>query len=446
MPTCARRFRIFLFAFFFACGPTDENSRTGCDLSSDLYYSAISPSLGPAGTRVRVTGNGFDPQDTQVIFDATPVPLVSLAANHADFLVPEGAYSDEVKVLVDGKPLKPESATGFLSTTSKTLPLYFTVLKRDDEPWLKVSTGLARACGIKASGMLYCWGQRNSQLAKASSVGEASFFPSAVSRDTGWTELSVSESSLCALKQGELWCQNGDWNVDPRSFEQIGLEANWVTVSTSGSEVCAIKQAGQLSCLSQGATPVTQPQVDGSWKRISVAGDTMCGIKKTDDSLWCWGNNADKMADPTTSSETVTAPVQIGSTSNWVEVAHSCALNDNGELWCWGGPYSQNQPTTPVAADAAEVPGADGGFPDWSSISVNRSSSRIQLCGITKGQELTCLIDGSMRSLDLVSRWQSVSVGEQSACAIKLDGSLWCWGDGSSPVEVTYVTVPPPLP
>jgi hypothetical protein len=75
---------------------------------------------------------------------------------------------------------------------------------------------------------------------------------------------------------------------------------------------------------------------------VSVAlGDHTCAIKQ-DGSLWCWGrNDSGQLGDGTNTDKN--APVQIMS-SGVVAVslggAHTCAVKQDGSLWCWGNNYS----------------------------------------------------------------------------------------------------------
>ena len=56
--------------------------------------------------------------------------------------------------------------------------------------------------------------------------------------------------------------------------------------------------------------------------------------------MWGWGNNADGELGDGTSGNVRTSPVQIGTDSDWADVAagltHSIALKSDGSMWGWG--------------------------------------------------------------------------------------------------------------
>jgi hypothetical protein len=97
-----------------------------------------------------------------------------------------------------------------------------------------------------------------------------------------------------------------------------------------------------------------------------------CAIKQ-DGSLWCWGYSGSGQI---MSSGVVS--VALGS-------GHTCAIKQDGSLWCWGdnnygqlGDGTNTDKNTPVQIMASGV--------------------------------------------------SSVAAGRHHTCAIKQDGSLWCWG------------------
>jgi len=128
---------------------------------------------------------------------------------------------------------------------------------------------------------------------------------------------------------------------------------------------------------------------------------------------------------------------------------HSCALQSDGHLACWG----LNRSGQAAVRDEVFVlmpRGADGST-DWTSVGLNGSAppfSGGNTCAVQSDGSLWCwgeasggrLGMGSAVTEDLYrptrvgtsSDWHAVTVGGRHACAVKRDGSLWCWGDGSS--------------
>jgi hypothetical protein len=115
--------------------------------------------------------------------------------------------------------------------------------------------------------------------------------------------------------------------------------------------------------------------------------------RKTDGTVWCWGDNAyGELGDGTTVMRS--SPVRVTALGSSVtEVvagrAHTCARKADGSLWCWGeNQYGQlGDGTTVNRAAPVSVFGAD-----------------------------------ALR----------IAAGGYGTCAEKSDGSLWCWGDNSA--------------
>jgi alpha-tubulin suppressor-like RCC1 family protein len=72
---------------------------------------------------------------------------------------------------------------------------------------------------------------------------------------------------------------------------------------------------------------------------VSAGDNHTCGLQ-ANGSLWCWGQNADGQLGtgsnlPSSAPATVTALP-----ATWLAVAagggHTCAVGGDGTLWCWG--------------------------------------------------------------------------------------------------------------
>ena len=69
--------------------------------------------------------------------------------------------------------------------------------------------------------------------------------------------------------------------------------------------------------------------------------DTTCWVKKSDKTLWCWGNNYfGQLGLGDTTSRNVPTQLYINNVSKvstgFAHIAHTCASKTDGTLWCWG--------------------------------------------------------------------------------------------------------------
>jgi len=168
-----------------------------------------------------------------------------------------------------------------------------------------------------------------------------------------------------------------------------------------------------------------------------------CAIKRNG-SLWCWGyNQYGQVGIGTNLIREFPFPVTVmpGVSFSSVSVGghHTCAIKTDGSLWCWGhNGYGQVGDGTNINKNSPiPVPGMSSGV---SSISLGWYHS----CAIKTDGSLWCwgnneygqLGNGSYENKNspvqiMPSGVSSVSAGGHHTCAVKTDGSLWCWGDNS---------------
>lgn len=222
----------------------------------------------------------------------------------------------------------------------------------------------------------------------------------------------------CAIKdEGTLWCwgNNSDGQLGngspfnqsdtPQRIETQTYINNFVQVSAGDRFACGIKHDGTAWCwgndsegqlgnggvLTADQGNATLVDGGGSWTQITTGYAHACGIQ-TDGSLWCWGS--DSYGQLSTVSGPASSPALVTETGPWVYVAGgektTCAIKADGSLWCWG-------------SNEEGLLGRGGAIP------VGYSSD-------TPGQVVE------------PGPWVHVSRQEASSCAVKLDGTGWCWG------------------
>jgi alpha-tubulin suppressor-like RCC1 family protein len=197
-----------------------------------------------------------------------------------------------------------------------------------------------------------------------------------------------------------------------------------------------------------GAAPATAGTAPPKWIHIAAGPNYTCGIREGN-TLWCWGANFwGTLGNGQTANANL--PQQITRKSaGWTSVTagedHGCATRTDGGLWCWGNNFSgqlgngstntlQNLPPQQVTS-----PAADG----WARVAAGdeftcavRSDSTLWCWGYNGGGELGIGSFGGNQFLPqqvtspAAGGWASITITASggSACAVRTDTTLWCWG------------------
>ncbi len=134
-----------------------------------------------------------------------------------------------------------------------------------------------------------------------------------------------------------------------------------------------------------------------------------------------------------------------GQCARFVEVAsgssHSCALADNGSLWCWGrndvgqlGDGLALDSPTPVRA--LGVAGAKALALGATHSCALDAAGKAWCWGSTSREPVAANVPQAIGSLDGLTQ---IDAGVARACARRGDGSAWCWAyneQGASPYEI----------
>src|SRR5690606_34720449 len=78
---------------------------------------------------------------------------------------------------------------------------------------------------------------------------------------------------------------------------------------------------------------------DDDWTAVMASHEGYSAGLKQDGTLWAWGSNfSGQLGNATMIDQT--APIQVGSDNDWVQVAvgaaHTIAVKQNGTIWSWG--------------------------------------------------------------------------------------------------------------
>jgi len=306
----------------------------------------------------------------------------------------------------------------------------------------QVSTGNSHTCALKNNGTVWCWGTGSVMginTAANSGTPVQVLGAGGIGILDNVTQISAGNGHTCAIKtDGTVWCWGygsllgaGDTAANSSTPVQVlglngsGVLNNVSQISSGTDHICTLKNDGTVWCWGMGnkgqlginntlnkKTPAQVLGVGGSGVldnvvQISANRNHTCAIK-TDSTVWCWGSNNDGELGIGSTSSFNLSPAQVlgvektGFLDNVKQIGaggfHTCALKNDGTVWCWGSNNYYGQ------------------LGIGSTISI--SSTPVQVLGA-----------GGTGFLDNVTQ---ISSGYRHTCAIKTDGTAWCWGDGYS--------------
>lgn len=281
----------------------------------------------------------------------------------------------------------------------------------------QISGGRTTTCAVHADGSAWCWGGG----ALGSGV-PASDVPVRVAGGEAWTQVSVSRASgshACGVTtEGRVrcWGENGfgqlgdSSRVDRAEPVDVRVQGRFVQVVSGNRSTCALREDGQAFCwgynqygaVGDGTTlhRTTPAPVAGglTFTQLSMRDRHVCALD-TDGGAWCWGKgDLGELGTGAVAHSSVPAPVAGG--RSFVQLAtgggeisanargHTCALDPEGRVWCWG-------------------PNARGQLGD----------------GTTTSRPAPMAVVGG-------PRFVSVTAGGFFTCARDTEGRPWCWGDG----------------
>jgi len=237
--------------------------------------------------------------------------------------------------------------------------------------WAAVSAGDFHTLALKTDGSLWGWGDNSTgQVGDGSVVPGIQYLPLQIvlpspSANNDWVAIAAGGGHSLALKSNRTvwtWGFNGSGqlgngtNIDqsaPLVLLQPSPAVNnaWVNLAAGRLQSLALKNDGTLwlwgenssGQLGSGtavnsAVPTQENNPSSNWLAAS-SGDSHAVGRKSDGTLWSWGNNASgQLGIGNTIDSNV--PNKIGADSDWLSVAagynHTVALKTSGAIWAWG--------------------------------------------------------------------------------------------------------------
>lgn len=327
-------------------------------------------------------------------------------------------------------------------------------------PVVHVSAGFEHSCAAQADGEVWCWGFGSfGQLGDGTMTFSSGLGAVQVRIDdsgsdggpltgglrvAGGGDGSGSNHSCAVDDQGQAWCWgsgsvlgNGQTGSNiPRAVQVINQAGSPVTdavdIAAGREHSCLLRSNGTVLCWGFGssgqlgyggtelqtrATPVRREDNDTELAgiiAISAGYEHSCAID-SDNELWCWGRNSSGQVGTGSTSSTVLRAVQVMAapdtplnqvTSVGLSRDNSCATREinDGEVWCWGSRSSGALGDGETSGNAL--------YP-------------VQVITDDNGA------DGEpFRGAVMVAGAQTNSA--YGYCATRSDHTVWCWGRGTS--------------
>jgi alpha-tubulin suppressor-like RCC1 family protein/type II secretory pathway pseudopilin PulG len=318
-----------------------------------------------------------------------------------------------------------------------------------EQQYAELDTGYyEHTCALKEDQTAWCWG---SEYAAQLGNGEWStdqLAPVKVlgAENSDFIDAGAGVGFSCFLKRdGTVWCVHQYINsgaLTPVSISDV------VQISIEGLEACALKDDGTIWCWDGGnsAPPAQLNGLSGIVEMQAAGSNDGCAIKNNG-TVWCWGNNSKGQLGNGTTTPSAT-PVQVSGLTGAVQAARasygatSCALKANGTVWCWGGQLygaalGNGQPgdaLTPVKVSGlARVVQIMGGI--HSFFCALKDDGTVWCWGyngagqLGTGNTITQATPAQTAITDVKALAANGSAVH--ACARKTDSTIWCWGENN---------------
>ena len=215
-------------------------------------------------------------------------------------------------------------------------------------------------CAIDGAGALFCWGSNTEgQLAQGDPFTAPDIpSPVRVGEASDWRAISAGSGHACGLRAGGIlycWGRNNDGQLGvPGSPPQLRaptlVAGTYASVAAGQRHTCAVDVTGTARCWGANVdgrlgvgdmVPREQPTpvagATGGWRSVAVSWFHSCGIRGAGE-LWCWGWNdngelfEDRAPRPT--------PSRLGADQRWTHVVvgvfYLCARSEAGVVACQG--------------------------------------------------------------------------------------------------------------
>ncbi|WP_394845725.1 hypothetical protein LZC95_52935 [Pendulispora brunnea] len=323
-----------------------------------------------------------------------------------------------------------------------------------------IAVGRGHACARTAEGKVLCWGANTSgQLGDGTRISRPR--PVAVAGLDDADMLVTGDEHTCARRARDqsllCWGQNahgelGDGTTDGRPTPAVVTDLHAVlSVSAAGHMTCARKPNRYVLCwgeVHEGSAVKAPSPVFGMTETEEVATGALHACARLADpasgrNVRCWGSNRlRQLGVPHLVDRGM--PVDVPHLEKVTQLAagreHTCARTEEGSVRCWGGGLRCVPGDWFEGKRVAVKPGAIPGMENVSLV----ASGADQACAILPDTTVACAreksatgdrscVSAPIASLRSVT---ALALGEEFSCALKRDGTVWCWSKNEPPTPV----------
>lgn len=249
--------------------------------------------------------------------------------------------------------------------------------------------------------------------------------------------LSAGSYHTCWLKgDGTLAC----WGRNDYGQATPPDGMLFIQVSAGNFHTCGLHSDGTLACWGAGETDTgIEPDYGqslpptGTFRQVGTGAFHSCALS-TDDAVVCWGDNSRHQFDNLPSAEITFIHISVGEN-------HACGVTEDQTVLCWGN-NSFGQATPPVETlEGTQPAGTFGGGPPPIGSFVQVSAGAFHTCGLHFDGTISCWGAGTTdtgispdngQSVPPAGAFARISAGALHTCALRSDSTVACWGAGET--------------
>jgi Regulator of chromosome condensation (RCC1) repeat len=274
-------------------------------------------------------------------------------------------------------------------------------------------------CALDSAGAIHCWG----------------YLPNIWSVPGGvFVELHASIDSVCAIRSDRTLTCFDTPGAAPSGIADFAPKGKVLALAQQRGALCGVDESGQTFCNSD-YPELTVPSGE-AFSQLSVGIQFACGIRSENGSINCWGFPGDSAC----VSHVPAAGQLVAPAGDFVSISSgfysSCALDKAGLVSCWGAGTATDDPAELCMGSTFNL--GQAAPPNGTFRSVNVAVNHA--CGVKTDGTIACWGAGTTdedcpdtsvncrQSRPPIGVFEQVSVGNVHSCAITAERKVQCWG------------------